>query len=50
MSHALVSKAECLMTSKSVKKALTKVSITLDYPCYLYTYNYTYIICIVDGP
>ena len=38
-----MSKTKLLMTSNRLRRALIKASITWDYPCYLYTYKYTYI-------
>ena len=38
----MVIKTKLLKTS-GLRRALSKASITWDYPCYLFTYNYTYI-------
>jgi len=38
----LVIKTKLLKTSR-LRRALTKASITWDHPCYLFSYNYTYI-------
>ena len=43
MSRMLVIKTKLLKTSR-LRRALSKASITWDHPCYLFTYDYTYIL------